>query len=39
MFFTKLFNNVYRNVERRCAENKHALMSTARFYMALTNLR
>lgn len=39
MFFTKLFNNVYRNVERRCAENKNDLMTTARFYIALTNLR
>ena len=34
MFFTKLFNNVYR-----CAENKNDLRTTARFYMALTNLR
>lgn len=39
MFFTTLFNNVYRNVERRCAGNKNDLMTTARFYMALTNLR
>lgn len=39
MFFTKLFKNVYRNIDRRCAENKNDLRTTALFYMALTNLR
>ncbi len=38
MFFTKLFNGMFKNVDRRCAENRLDLKTAARFYRALGNM-
>ena len=38
MFFTKLFGNMFMDIDRRCTGNKLDLKTTARFYRALANM-
>ena len=38
MFFTKLFGNMFMDMDRRCTGNKLDLKTTARFYRAFANM-
>lgn len=38
MIFTRIFRDMYENVERRCAENNNDFKTTLRYYLALTNI-
>lgn len=38
MIFTRIFRDMYENVERRCAENNNDFKTTLRYYIALTNI-
>ena len=38
MFFTKLFGNMFMDIDRRCTGNKLDLKTTARFYRAFANM-
>ena len=38
MFIAKLLGNMYENIERRCMSGSLDLKTTARFYLALSNI-